>query len=196
MMQTTRRSCAHFACSRICDDGPQKHIPRLRSGRRSVMNFLTIRNPWEILVAYLIAVLAFACVYSFFLARDFYHPYVKFEPVVQAQRVRLERTLDDAIATALDRSPDGTGVKFQRTRGAVIIRGGQETTSREALSASYSFAMSLSRGDEQGRLFLVTIPILISPFGLKTYFRSPVGPRRRRAGDCLYCERSSTAYRL
>ena len=145
----------------------------IRSGLRFVMNFLTIRNPWEILVAYLIAVLAFACVYSFFLARDFYHPYVKFEPVVQAQRVRLERTLNEAIATALDRSPDGTGVKFQRTRGAVIIRGGQETTSRQALSASYSFAMSLSRSDEQGRLFLVTIPILISPFGLKTYFRSP-----------------------
>ena len=123
------------------------------------MNFFTFRNPWEIIVAYLVAVLGFACVYSFFLARDFYHPYVKFEPVVQAERVRLERSLDDAIATELDRSPDlGAGVKFQRTQGAVIIRGGQETTSRGSLSASYSFAMSLSRGDEQGRLFLVHDP--------------------------------------
>ena len=143
----------------------------------SVMNFFTFRNPWEIIVAYLVTVLGFACVYSFFLARDFYHPYVKFEPVVQAERVRLERSLDHAIAAELDRSPDlGTGVKFQRTQGAVIIRGGQETTSRGALLASYSLAMSLSRGDEQGRLFLVSIPILISPFGLKTYFKNPLIP--------------------
>jgi Ion channel len=146
------------------------------------MNFLSIRSAWQIIVAYLVAVLGFACVYSFFLARDFYHPYVKFEPVVQAERVRLERSLDNAIATELDRSPDlGANVKFQRTQGAVIIRGGQETSLRGSLSASYSFAMSLSRGDGQGRLFFVSIPILISPFGLKTYFKNPSVPSAAEA---------------
>ena len=41
---------------------------------RAGSDFLSFRSPWEIIVAYLVAVLGFACIYSFVLARDFYHP--------------------------------------------------------------------------------------------------------------------------
>ena len=105
--------------------GPVKHewsmFAPLKVVFRSI--FLTFRSPWEIIVAYLISIVCFAFIYSFFLARDFYHPYVKFEPVIQVERARLGRALDDAIASELDHSSDlGTSVKFELTQGAVVIR--------------------------------------------------------------------------
>jgi Ion channel len=146
----------------------------LRTILRAGIDFLSFRRPWEIIIAYLVAVLGFACIFTFVLARDFYHPYVKFEPIVRAEKARFERSLDVAIAAELERNPDlGAGVKFERTEGSVVIQGAQEIRSRLSLTATYSFAMSLSRGDEQGRLFFVSIPILVSPFGLRAYFKDP-----------------------
>src|SRR5271166_5318485 len=153
----------------------------LRYGFRTIFrigtNFLSFRSPWEIIVAYVVAVLGFAFIYSFVLARDFYHPYVKFEPVVRAQKAQLEKSLNTTIAAELERNPDlVTGVKFERTEGSVVIQGTQEVRSRLLLTATYSFAMSLSRGGAQGRLFVVTIPILVSPFGLRAYFKNSGSP--------------------
>ena len=77
----------------------------LRHTLRTSIDFLSFRSPWEIIVAYLVAVLGFACIYTFVLARDFYHPYVKFEPIVRAEKARFERSLDGAIAAELDATP-------------------------------------------------------------------------------------------
>lgn len=115
----------------------------------------------HIIFLYLGVMLVFAWVYSW-VAGDFYHPYVKFEPIVRDLRAQFQRQLAVAINNEFKKNPDlGDGVTFQLAYGAAI-QGQQD----EVLQGSIELSATLNN-DKGQQMFTSRLPILIAPLGLR-----------------------------
>jgi hypothetical protein len=149
---------------------------------------VTMRVTWvHIIAAYVVAIAGFAGVYTW-LAHDFYHPYVKYEPDIRELRYQVQQALAESIDKQLGAKPDlGDGVQFQLAIG-VGIQGEQEG----ALAGSVEMGATLKRGDEQ-QLFMTRLPILISWSGLRTS-EKPNAPRTMIENAEQLKERSQTVY--
>lgn len=117
----------------------------------------------HILVAYVVAILGFAAVYTFVFPHDFYHSYVRYEPDIRDLIDRSQRDIAQAIDDQLSaRSDLGGGIMFVLANG-LSIQGEQEG----ALTASINMGGALRQGDTQ-QLLITRLPVVISWLGLRT----------------------------